>query len=190
VPVAFVVRDNLRQRRAIERQYIAAMRRAQRRIDIACPYFYPGRAFLRTLRAAARRGVQVRLLLQGMADYRLAAMAAQVLYDDLLLRGVQIHEYTPAFLHAKIALVDDDWATVGSSNIDPLSLLLNLEANAVVRDAQFSTQLAAAFDAAVAQSRQVLPTPRRAGLRHWVTRNCVAWCSTVYLRLAGINKRY
>ncbi|MEO7855007.1 MAG: cardiolipin synthase ClsB [Rubrivivax sp.] len=190
VPVAFVVRDNLRQRRAIERQYIAAMRRARRRIDITCPYFYPGRAFLRTLRAAAKRGVQVRLLLQGMADYRLAAMAAQVLYDDLLLRGVQIHEYTPSFLHAKVALVDDDWATVGSSNIDPLSLLLNLEANVVVRDAAFSAQLGAAFDDAVAQSRQVLPSARRAGWRHWATRNFVAWCSTVYLRLAGIDKRY
>ncbi len=190
VPVAFVVRDNLRQRRSIERSYIAAMRRARHRIDIACPYFYPGRAFLRTLRAAAERGVRVRLLLQGMADYRLAAMAAQVLYDDLLLRGVQIHEYTPSFLHAKVALVDDDWATVGSSNIDPLSLLLNLEANAVVRDAQFSAQLGEAFDAALAQSRQVLPSARRAGWRHWATRNFVAWCSTVYLRLAGIYKRY
>jgi cardiolipin synthase len=190
VPVAFLVRDNLRQRRSIERSYIAAMRRARQRIDIACPYFYPGRAFLRTLRAAAQRGVQVRLLLQGMADYRMAALAAQVLYDDLLLRGVLIYEYTPAFLHAKVALVDADWTTVGSSNIDPLSLLLNLEANAVVRDAAFAAQLGAAFDAAVAQSRQVLPSVGRAGWRHWATRNFIAWCSTVYLRLAGINKRY
>ncbi len=190
VPVAFIVRDNLRQRRSIERSYIAAMRRAQRRIDIACPYFYPGRAFLRTMRAAAKRGVQVRLLLQGMADYRMAALAAQVLYDDLLLRGVRIHEYTAAFLHAKVALVDDDWATVGSSNIDPLSLLLNLEANAVVRDAAFSAQLGAAFDDAVTQSRRVLPSAGRVGWRHRATRNFVAWCSTVYLRLAGINKRY
>jgi cardiolipin synthase A/B len=190
VRVAFVVRDNLRQRRAIERRYIEAMRQARQRVDIACPYFYPGRAFLRSLRAVAKRGVQVRLLLQGMTDYRIAGMAARVLYDDLLLRGVQIYEYTPSFLHAKVALVDDDWATVGSSNIDPLSLLLNLEANVVVRDADFSRELSARFDAALLQSRQVQASVRRAGLRHWASRGFVAWCATVYLRVAGINQRY
>jgi len=110
-----------------------------------CPYFYPGRLFRRTLRGATRRGVQVRLLLQGKLDYRIAGLAAQVLYDELLAHGVRIYEYTPAFLHAKVALADDDWATVGSSNIDPLSLLLNLEANVVVRDAAFNRTLAQAF---------------------------------------------
>ena len=80
--------------------------------------------------------MRVRLLLQGKLDYRIAGLAAQVLYDELLADGVRIFEYTPAFLHAKVALVDADWATVGSSNIDPLSLLLNLEANLIVRDAR------------------------------------------------------
>ena len=70
VRVAFVVRDNLRQRRAIERRYIEAMRTARHSVDIACPYFYPRRAFRRSLLAAARRGVRVRLLLQGKVDYR------------------------------------------------------------------------------------------------------------------------
>jgi cardiolipin synthase len=190
VRVAFVVRDNLRQRRAIERRYIEAMRQARQRVDIACPYFYPGRAFLRSLRAVAKRGVQVRLLLQGKTDYRIAGMAARVLYDDLLLRGVKIYEYTPSFLHAKVALVDDDWATVGSSNIDPLSLLLNLEANVVVRDADFARELSARLAAALLQSQQILVPMRRGGLRHRVSRGFVAWCATVYLRLAGINKRY
>jgi cardiolipin synthase len=71
------------------------------------------------VRRAARRGVRVRLLLQGKVDYRIAALAAQALYDELRANGVRIFEYTPAFLHAKVAVVDDDWATVGSSNIDP-----------------------------------------------------------------------
>ena len=194
VRAAFLVRDNLRQRRAIERSYIEALRRARRRIDLMSSYFYPGRSFLRTLREAAKRGVQVRLLLQGKLDYRFAGLAASVLYDELLARGVRIYEYTPAFLHAKVALADDDWATVGSSNIDPLSLLLNLEANLVVRDAGFCAALAAEIEAAMAVSRRVPePLRRHPGWRGWVAlvrRAVVAWVAHVYLRVAGVGGRY
>ena len=187
---ALVVRDNLRQRRAIERSYVDAIRRASTRIDIAVPYFYPGRGFRRALTAAARRGVRVRLLLQGKVDYRIAALAARAVYDEMRARGVRIYEYTPAFLHAKVALVDDDWATVGSSNIDPLSLLLNLEANVVVRDPAFAAALAQRFDEALVVSQEVLGPPVRRGWRGWLMRAGVAWVATIYLRLAGITGRY
>ena len=190
VRAAFVVRDNLRQRRAIERSYIAALQRARERIDIVCAYFYPGKAFRRTLRQAARRGVRVRLLLQGKLDYRIAGLAAQVLYDELLSQGVRIYEYTPAFLHAKVALADDDWATVGSSNIDPLSLLLNLEANVIVSDAAFTRDLAEAFERAVADSREVTAPPVRAGWLAALRRGLVAWTAQWVLRLAGLSGRY
>ena len=187
---AIVVRDNFRQRRAIERSYVQAIRSARQRVDIAVPYFYPGRAFRRALRQAARRGVAVRLLLQGKIDYRIAAMAARVLYDELRAHGVRIYEYTPAFLHAKVAVVDDDWATVGSSNIDPLSLLLNLEANIVVDDADFTRTLAAALDEAIAASLEVQSEATRRGWRGLMQRGLIAWCASVYLRMAGITGRY
>lgn len=187
---AFVVRDNLRQRRAIEQAYIDAIGRAQHRLVLVCPYFYPGRLFRRALRGAARRGVQVRLLLQGKADYRFAALAAQVLYDEMLRNGVRVFEYMPAFLHAKVALVDDDWATVGSSNIDPLSLLLNLEANLIVRDAAFNAQLAQQLEAALAESREVLSPPVAAGWWSVLRRGFVAWAAHWFLRLAGLSGRY
>jgi cardiolipin synthase len=190
VRVAFVVRDNLRQRRAIERNYIHALESARWRIDIICPYFYPGRIFRRTLKAAARRGVRVRLLLQGMVDYRIAALAAQVLYDELLTHGVRIFEYMPAFLHAKVALADDDWATVGSSNIDPLSLLLNLEANVVVRDVRFSAALAGAFEDALAASREVTAPPVPRGWLATLRRGFVAWAAHWVMRIAGLSGRY
>ena len=103
---------------------------------------------------------------------------------------MRIYEYTPAFLHAKVAVVDDDWATVGSSNIDPLSLLLNLEANAVVQDSQFAGQLRERFDLAAALSHEVTATPLRQGWRRWLSRGAVAWCANVYLRVAGIAGRY
>jgi len=188
--VAFIVRDNFRQRRAIERSYVQAIRRARFQVDIAVPYFYPGQMFRRVLRQAARRGVRVRLLLQGKVDFRVAALAARALYDELRANGVQVFEYTPAFLHAKVALVDDNWATVGSSNIDPLSLLLNLEANVVVNDPAFTRDLAARFDAAFAVSAEVTGPPARSGLRGWLLRAMVAWGAGLYLRLAGITGRY
>jgi cardiolipin synthase len=188
---AFLLRDNLRQRRAIERAYIDAIRNAQTRVDLVSPYFYPGRAFMRVLRAAARRGVQVRLLLQGKVDYRIAALAARALYDDLLGNGVRVFEYTPAFLHAKVGLVDDEWATVGSSNIDPLSLLLNLEANIVIRDPAFTNALAAQFDEACAASLEIDPSQARMrSLQGVLRRGFVAWCAHVYLRIAGSTGRY
>jgi cardiolipin synthase len=190
VRVAFVVRDNLRQRRAIERNYVRALETARSRIDIVCPYFYPGRIFRRTLRAAARRGVRVRLLLQGKLDYRIAGLAAQVLYDELLTHGVRIFEYTPAFLHAKVALVDDNWATVGSSNIDPLSLLLNLEANVVVHDERFSAALTTALERAFAASREVTAPPVPRGWWATLRRGFVAWAAHWVMRVAGLSGRY
>jgi cardiolipin synthase len=191
VQTAFVLRDNFRQRRTIERSYIAALRSARERVDLMSPYFYPGAAFRRSLCAAAKRGVRVRVLLQGKLDYRFAGLAARVLYDELLTSGVEVYEYTPAFLHAKVALVDGDWATVGSSNIDPLSLLLNLEANVIVRDREFNKVLAQRFEQAVAVSVQVSKTHLAGrGMLPVLMRGLVAWCAHVYLRLAGASGKY
>jgi cardiolipin synthase len=190
VRVAFLMRDNFRHRRAIEQAYVRAINRARERVDIACPYFYPGRTFRRALRRAALRGVSVRLLLQGKLDYRLAGLAAQVLYAELLHAGVQLYEYTPAYLHAKVAVVDGDWATVGSSNIDPLSLLLNLEANAIVHDARFTADLAQQLEAALQASAPVLEPAGGSAWWGLLRRGFVAWTAYWFLRLAGMSGRY
>jgi cardiolipin synthase len=191
VRASFVMRDNLRQRRAIERSYIDAIRKARSRVDLISPYFYPGRAFMRVLVSAAKRGVEVRLLLQGKVDYRIAALAARALYDVLLTNGVRVFEYSPAFLHAKVGLVDDEWATVGSSNIDPLSLLLNLEANVVIRDPGFTNALAEQFEQALAVSREIDPSQARLrSLQGVLRRGFVAWVAHIYLRIAGTTGRY
>lgn len=189
VCAAFVLRDNLRQRRTIEHAYVEAIQLARHSVDLITPYFYPGQTFRRALREAARRGVRVRLLLQGKVDYRIAAMAAHALYAELLGHGVQIFEYTPAYLHAKVAVVDGHWATVGSSNIDPLSLLLNLEANVIVLDDDFAGTLVGEFEAALQVSTQV---DRHGGssLRAVLRRALVAWAAYVYLRVAGATGRY
>jgi cardiolipin synthase len=138
---AFVTRDNQQHRDDIERQYRLALRAARTRVIIANAYFFPGWRLLRALRRAARRGVQVDLLLQGQPDKAWVRAASRLLYEHLLRAGVRIHEYMQRPLHGKVAVVDDRWATVGSSNLDPLSLGLNLEANVLVRDAAFASHL-------------------------------------------------
>ena len=188
---AFVLRDNLLQRRTIERTALQAIQHARTRVDIITPYFYPARALRHALRNAAKRGVVVRLLLQGKADYKIAAIAAQVLYHDLQLHGVRIFEYQPAMLHAKVLCVDDEWATIGSSNLDPLSLVLNLEANLVVRDRGFVRTLSAALLRDFEQSAEIPPPLVRQ--RSWMTRvrrSTIAWMAKTYLRLAGVTGRY
>jgi cardiolipin synthase len=137
----FVWRDNLQHKTDIERHYRLAIRLAQRRLVIANAYFFPGYIFLRDLRKAAQRGVDVSLILQGNPDMPIVQMAGAMLYHHLLRAGVKIYEYGDRPLHGKVALVDDEWATVGSSNLDPLSLSLNLEANVMIRDPEFNRQL-------------------------------------------------
>jgi cardiolipin synthase len=139
--VKLVVRDNERHRNDIEREYRDAIRSARREIVIANAYFFPGHRLLRDLKEAARRGVNVSLLVQGQPDMPIVTWAARLLYRYLVPAGVRIFEYLERPFHGKVALVDDHWATVGSSNLDPLSLSLNLEANVVVRDAAFNARL-------------------------------------------------
>ncbi|MBK9160483.1 MAG: cardiolipin synthase ClsB [Nitrosomonadales bacterium] len=149
--VVLLLRDNLRHRRDIERAYLKALAGAQREVVIANAYFLPGRIFRRALVQAAQRGVRVVLLLQGKVEYRLQHYATHALYDQLLAAGIEIYEYQASYLHAKVAVVDGAWATVGSSNIDPFSLLLAREANLMVQDAGFAAELRASLFDAIAQ---------------------------------------
>jgi len=141
VLAAFVVRDNGVHRNDIERQYRIAFRAAQSYVCLANAYFFPGYRLLRDMRRAARRGVRVELILQGEPDMPIVRIAARMLYEHLLRAGGRIHEYCERPLHGKVAVVDDEWATVGSSNLDPLSLSLNLEANLMLRDRGFAMDL-------------------------------------------------
>jgi len=146
---AFLVRDNLRHRRDIEEAYLTAIGRARSEILIASSYFLPGLGFRRALTEAAARGVRVVLLLQERVEYLLLHYASRGLYGAFLDAGIEIYEYHRSFLHAKVAVIDRRWATVGSSNIDPFSLLLAREANVVVDDREFAMSLRASLIAAM-----------------------------------------
>ena len=139
---AFLVRDNFHHRRDIEAAYLRAINQAESEVLLAHAYFLPGLDFRHALIRAAGRGVRVTLLLQGKVEYLLQHYASRALYGSLLAAGIEIYEYRKGFLHAKVAVIDGHWATVGSSNIDPFSLLLSREANVVVDDEAFGASLA------------------------------------------------
>jgi len=164
---ALVLRDNLRFRQTFERAYLYGIQHARRDILIANAYFFPGRKFRKALLQAAARGVRVRLLLQGKVEYRMQYHATRALYDQLLRGGIEIYEYMPGYLHAKVAVIDN-MATVGSSNLDPFSLLLAREANVLVDDQPFAWDLQHRLEDAIADGGRFVRTldyQRRGWLR-------------------------
>jgi cardiolipin synthase len=190
ISAAFVIRDTLRHRRDIEDAYLAAIACADHEVLIANAYFLPGVEFRRALVDAARRGVKVTVLLQARMEYLLMRHASRVFYQQLLDAGVHIFEYHQSFMHAKVAVIDGEWATVGSSNIDPLSLLLAREANVFVRDAGFAGELRSSLQRAMAAGARPVVT---SGFRRGFVQRIASWISygivRVLLGWAGYGAR-
>ncbi len=187
---ALVVRDNLRHRRDIEEAYLSLIGSARREILIANSYFFPGRRFRHALVSAAARGVHVTLLLQGRVEYALLHYASRALYGSLLDAGVEIHEYHRSFLHAKVAVFDGRQACVGSSNIDPFSLLLAREANLFVDDAAFAAELRGNLIEAMRLGAQPVPPrqwkrkPLRLRVRIWLAYAL----ARLFIAMAGVDR--
>ncbi len=176
-----LLRDNLRHRRAIERAYLRAIGRARQEIILASAYFLPGTRFRHALIAAAERGVRVVVLVQGQTDHPMVNYAKQAFYGRLLRAGVEIHEYQKSMLHAKAAVIDGVWATVGSSNIDPFSLLLSREANVAVYDRAFASELRASMQQEMADGAvRVMPESLKAAPLH---RRFLVWVSYGIVRV-------
>jgi cardiolipin synthase len=179
VEAAFVIRDNFFHKHDIEDAYLIAIQQAKSEIIIANAYFLPGRNFRHALIAAARRGVTVKLLLQGRMEYFMM-FATHAFYNILLKNHIEIYEYREGFMHSKVAVVDSYWATVGSSNIDPFSLLLAQEANVVVQDEDFAKRLRAELLDSINQTaHQVSPD---SWLSHRTKRVC-SWIAYGMLKL-------
>jgi cardiolipin synthase len=185
-----LLRDNLNHRNQIERAYRKAIGEARHEIIIANAYFVPGRKLRKALRIAVQRGVHVRLLLLGKYEYFMQFHAMRMVYGMLLGAGIEIHEYSPSFLHAKVAVIDGHWATVGSSNLDPLSFLLAREANVVVDDPHFASELRERLVYAMEHEGQRVNSDlyaRRPRIQRWLDR--IAY---ILMRLAVFlnGKRY
>ncbi|TSA49231.1 MAG: cardiolipin synthase ClsB [Nitrosomonadales bacterium] len=177
---AYVVRDNVWHRSDIEEAYLDAIRNARSEIVIANSYFLPGIQFRHELVEAARRGVRVLLLLQARVEYWLLDYASRALYDSLLPAGIEIYEYHASFMHSKVAVIDGHWATVGSSNIDPFSLLLAREANVVVDDVGFATELREDIENSIRAGAHLV-RPDHWKRDHWL-RRMLAWAAYGFIR--------
>ena len=181
---ALVIRDNLRHRHDIEHAYLQAIDQAHTEIIIANAYFLPGIKFSTALKNAAQRGVSVELLLQGKIEYRLQYYATQALYENLLQAGIKIYEYNRSYLHAKVAVIDQYWATVGSSNIDPFSLLLAREANIIIEDHHFANELRTSLKTAITQ--ESIPVTAAANKNFFLWSWCnyvISWLSFYIVRM-------
>ena len=191
VRAAFAERDNFRHRRTIERAYLRAIGQARTEVLIACAYFFPGAKFRRALAEAVARGVRVRLLLQGRIEYRLPHFGTLSLHEELLRAGVEIIEYQPGFLHAKLALADQ-WFTLGSSNIDPFSLLLAREANVIVRDDAMAAVLRGRIEQAIAEGGKPVRWSHIAARPWWVRAAALgaAFMLRIGVALSGRGLRY
>jgi len=192
--VLFATRDNDQHSTDIETLYRIAIRNAKTRIVIANAYFLPGYRFIRDLLRARKRGVEVELLMQGSPDLPLAIGMASVLFDGLASAGVKIHRYMERPLHAKVAVVDDHWATVGSSNLDPISLGLNYEANLFVLDRDFNLALRRSLDRLIASSceQYTIGTPTSSLLRRLLAAlvfHLTRRVSTWGVRMSGRRQR-
>ncbi|MDP2828631.1 MAG: cardiolipin synthase ClsB [Sulfuricellaceae bacterium] len=178
---AFVIRDNIGHRRDIENAYLEAINQAKVEIVLANAYFLPRRNFRRALIRASARGVRVVLLLQGRVEYVLLHYATRALYGVFLDSGIEIYEYHESFLHAKVGTIDGEWSTVGSSNIDPFSLLLAREANVVVRDVGFAVQLRASLEHAMEKGARVMTA--EAWKHQPIHNRLLSWLSYAAVRL-------
>ena len=188
---ALIIRDNFRHRHDIEDVYLHAITNASREIIISNAYFLPGINLRRALSDAAKRGLRVILLLQGRIEFHLQHYATQALYGSLLDAGIEIYEYHKSYLHAKVAVIDQHWSTVGSSNIDPFSLLLAREANVVVDDEAFARQLKLCLENAMAEeSIRVLQEEWKS--QGWSSRT-ICWISYYIVRvlrgMIGYNRK-
>ncbi|QJQ06954.1 cardiolipin synthase B [Undibacterium piscinae] len=179
---ALVVRDNLRNRSTIQRAYLQALGMARKRAILANPYFAPGRKLRNALISAASRGVDVTLLI-GVGQFKLQDAVTHSFYPKLLLHGVKIIEYRRTQLHAKVAVIDDEWATVGSSNFDGLSLFVNQEANIVIRDQDFARNLTVHLEQGIADG--VAVAAEDYANHPWYRR---FWYGTAYLLYRGLMR--
>lgn len=160
--------------------YVSAISFAEKSVHLTNSYFFPDDQIIKALTNAARRGVEVKLILPGITDSLLALHAQRSYYTKLLRAGVQLYEHNDSLLHAKTAVIDSVWATVGSTNMDYLSLLDNNEVNAVILSKEFASEMEMMFKGDMENSKQIhweewKKRPVHLKTREWFVSLFVRW---------------
>ncbi|HEY4542024.1 MAG TPA: cardiolipin synthase [Noviherbaspirillum sp.] len=165
---------------AVYQTYVSAFTHAERSIHITTAYFVPDREVLRAMKEAARRGVDVKVIFPSFSDVDLLLHAGRSFYGELLRAGVRVYERKAAMLHAKTAMIDGVWSTIGSTNLDIRSFLHNDEINAVILDVEFAQRMEALFEHDLSESVEIRYEEWRqrgigARIREWGARLFQYW---------------
>lgn len=160
--------------------YVLAMQQAKVSIHVTNAYFVPDKQLLRALTDAARRGVEVKIIFPGVSDASFVRFATQSFYEQLLASGVHVYELQASVLHAKTAVIDGYWSTVGSTNLDMRSFLHNREVNMITLDAPFGAIMESAFNEDLKNSIEITTEkweqrPFSHRLREWLARRFGYW---------------
>jgi cardiolipin synthase len=147
--------NSRRKVKPVHQSYISAIQNSRNSIHITNAYFIPDARIYRSLVKAAERGVDVRLLLPGVSDIPFVKYASRYLYKRYMKKGIRIFEYADSILHAKTAVIDGVWSTVGSSNLDRRSFRKNLEMNAVILDQDFGEKMEQVFLRDIKKSKEI-----------------------------------
>ncbi|MDO8519336.1 MAG: phospholipase D-like domain-containing protein, partial [Deltaproteobacteria bacterium] len=153
----FILANYGRGKSLIREEYLSAIARSRKRVWITTPYFVPDRGIRSALRRAARRGIDVRLLVPGITDIPVVSWAAESTYASLFAAGVKIYEYQGRVMHAKCAVADDDWFTVGTANLDQMSFFSNLEVNLFGQDSDKTQILSSQFENDLQSAKRIDP---------------------------------
>ncbi len=174
--------DWIRRKTEISATYIEMFRHARSDISILSSYFLPGKIVRRLLRSASRRGVRIRVITAGRSDVMVAKYAERWMYDWLLRNNIELYEYQPTVLHAKIAVCDSEWLTVGSYNINNISAYASIELNLDVRNAEFAMRTEQILETIIQKDCAAITQGEYIHSKN-IFKQFIRWCSYEFIRI-------
>lgn len=177
VPARVIRNDWVKRRKEIWGAYLYQFNHVERDLTIMCSYFLPGRIFRRKLAQASKRGVRIRVILAGVSDVRIAKHAERYLYRWLLGNKIEVYEYQRTVLHAKVAVADGKWVTVGSYNVNNISAYASLEVNIEVEHEAFAEETYKVLDEIILKDCQRITLENYEAHTSWLKR---LWQRTCY----------
>ena len=175
--------DWVRRKNEISATYIEMLRQSQSHITILCSYFLPGKIIRRLLKHAAKRGVKITVITAGPSDVILAKNAERWLYDWLLRNNIKLYEYQPAILHAKVAVCDGEWLTIGSYNINNISAYASIELNLDVRNATLAGSLDQTMETIIKKDCVAITSEGHIHTKN-IFKQFIRWGSYQFIRIA------
>ncbi len=174
--------DWVRRKNEISASYIEMFRHARSHISIMCSYFLPGKTIRRLLKNAAKRGVKIKVITAGTSDVLVSKYAERWMYDWLLRNKIELYEYQPVVLHAKIAVCDSEWLTIGSYNVNNISAYASIELNIDVQNAGLASETERTLESIIHKDCIAI-TKEKHALSKNIFKQFVRWCSYQFIRI-------